>query len=171
MKLNLGCGTNIRPGYVNVDAQSALPGVDYVLNLANPHALLGRFLPASCDEILAHDVLEHLHHWEAVTLLADIVAVLAPGGVAEIRVPDCEVIWSLPWTTEKKLTVMFGGQDIPQGTDETMDEARKRSPEWFCHRYGWSKARLDAALQHAGFGKRTLTNDGCNVVARAFKPV
>jgi SAM-dependent methyltransferase len=72
-KLNLGSGTDIRQGYVNLDV-AALPGVDVVHDLAN--------LPLPFDddvfsEILAKDILEHID-W--IPVLRDLHRVLAPGG-------------------------------------------------------------------------------------------
>ncbi len=79
-KLNLGCGRDIRQGYVNIDSV-ALPGVDMVLNVA---AAPLPFADGSCDEVLCQDVLEHIDY---LPLLKEIHRVLAPGGRLVVRVP------------------------------------------------------------------------------------
>jgi SAM-dependent methyltransferase len=81
MKLNLGCGTDIREGWVNLDFVHA-PGVDVVHDL-NVTPL--PFDDGVFDHILADNVLEHLLHYEPV--VEDCYRVLRPGGTMEIRVP------------------------------------------------------------------------------------
>lgn len=79
-KLNLGCGTDIRAGYVNIDS-AALAGVDRVLDIARESL---PFPDESCEEVLAQDVLEHLDY---LPVLAEIHRVLAPSGRLVVRVP------------------------------------------------------------------------------------
>ena len=80
LKVNLGCGTDIRPGWINLD-KAQLPGVDIVHDLA---AGTLPFSSESCSEILCQDVLEHINY---IPALREIHRILRPGGVAHIRVP------------------------------------------------------------------------------------
>src|ERR1700722_966941 len=78
--LNLGCGDDIRTGWVNLDC-AALPGVDIVHDLND--------LPLPIDDatfyyVLCQDVLEHV---EYPKLLREIWRILKPGGTVHIRVP------------------------------------------------------------------------------------
>ena len=168
MKLNLGCGTDIRPGYVNIDANTFLPGVDHVVDLTAPMALADLFPPASVDAVLAQDVLEHLHRWEALRLLGRLRALLKPGGTLEVRVPDAAGIIASADPVERKLTMLFGGQDVPQGTG--MDQHRVKHPEFFCHHYAWSGDRLASALRDHGFVNIQIHRAGSNLVANAQSP-
>jgi ubiquinone/menaquinone biosynthesis C-methylase UbiE len=79
-KLNLGCGTDIRSGYINLDS-AALPGVDVVHDLDN---LPLPFADAQFDEVLCMDVLEHI---ELIPVLRELHRVTAPGGRVHIRSP------------------------------------------------------------------------------------
>lgn len=79
-RLNLGCGTDIRPGWVNLD-RAALPGVNVVHDL---NAVPLPFRAGEFDHICAKDVLEHLDY---VPLLRDLHRILADGGTLEIQVP------------------------------------------------------------------------------------
>lgn len=79
--LNLGCGSDIREDWHNVDVVS-LDGVDQQLNLEK----IPWDLPANHFEyILCSHVLEHLSDIEAT--LREIARILQPGGVVEIRWP------------------------------------------------------------------------------------
>lgn len=79
-RLNLGCGTDIRPGYVNLDS-APLPGVDVVHDLDQLPLPLedGRFA-----EVVCQDVLEHVDY---PRLLGEIHRVMAPGGRLLVRSP------------------------------------------------------------------------------------
>lgn len=79
-KLNLGCGTDIRPGYVNLDSV-ALPGVDVVHDL---NALPLPFGDAEFDEVNCKDVLEHIDY---VSLMRELHRVMAPGGRLIVESP------------------------------------------------------------------------------------
>jgi SAM-dependent methyltransferase len=79
-RLNLGCGTDIREGWVNLDI-APLKGVDVV------HDINKLPLPFGNEEfaqILCKDILEHL---EYVPLLRELHRILEQGGVLEISVP------------------------------------------------------------------------------------
>lgn len=79
-KLNIGCGTDIRKGWVNLDS-APLPGVDIIYDI---EMLPLPFKNEVFDEILCQDVLEHV---EYIPLLQDLHRILKPGGVITIRVP------------------------------------------------------------------------------------
>lgn len=81
MKLHLGCGRKILPGYVNVDYVKA-QGVDRVLDL-NKHPY--PFKTASVQEIIIYHTLEHLD--DPMAFLAEASRILRKGGILDIRVP------------------------------------------------------------------------------------
>jgi hypothetical protein len=79
-KLNVGCGFDIREGWVNLDS-NGLPGVDIV------HDIETLPLPFSDDTfeyVLCQDVLEHV---EYIPLLRDIWRIMRRGATLHIRVP------------------------------------------------------------------------------------
>jgi SAM-dependent methyltransferase len=72
LRINIGCGHDIRAGYVNVDSV-ALPGVDIV------HDLNGMPLPfetGSVSEVVAKDVLEHI---DLVPVMRELHRIMRPG--------------------------------------------------------------------------------------------
>src|SRR5690242_6188134 len=85
MKLNLGCGQNKVPGYLNVDKYAACEP-DRVVDL---EAFPWPFADGSAEEILLTHVLEHLGRDTDTFLgiMKELYRVLSPGGKVEIRVP------------------------------------------------------------------------------------
>lgn len=80
-RLNLGCGRDLRPGYLNVDAAAEVrPDLVWDLD-RTPYPL-----PANhYDEILARDVVEHLGSVPA--FVEEAYRLLRPGGELEITTP------------------------------------------------------------------------------------
>src|SRR5687768_13421431 len=81
MKLHLGCGNVIKPGYTNVDI-SPLPGVDVVANLAE---FPWPFADGAAEVIELHNILEHLP--DTFKTLEEIHRISAPGARVLITVP------------------------------------------------------------------------------------
>ncbi len=80
-KLNLGCGKDIKKGYVNLDSVK-LPGVDIVMNLNDyPWKLEDNHF----DEIICYHVLEHLENFEMS--MNELHRILNKNGILKIRVP------------------------------------------------------------------------------------
>ena len=94
LKVHLGCGEDIRTGWVNVDLAPILPrGVEPT---AHPDATfinhdLRRGLPleeGSCDFIYSSHFFEHLEYEHGLRLMYDCYRALRPGGVFRIVLPD-----------------------------------------------------------------------------------
>ena len=81
MKINLGAGTDIREGFVNHDIAS-ISGIDVVFDLNH---YPWPWDDNSVDEIIAKDLLEHLDNF--MRSMEEVYRVLAPSGIARIKVP------------------------------------------------------------------------------------
>jgi SAM-dependent methyltransferase len=99
-KINLGCGTDIRPDWINMDRLD-LPGVDVVHNLMRfPYP----FDDDSAEEIRAVDVIEHLANYteddrpSVVAFIEECYRILKPGGELFIQTPgwDADFLWIDP---------------------------------------------------------------------------
>lgn len=110
-KLNLGCGTDIKEGFTNIDIRP-LPGVNLVCDISNLDDL---FQDSTIDEIHAYDVLEHFSFRITSRVLQNWIKKLKPGGQIIVRVPDLQKILDrfangqLPAFEAQRL--VFGGQD------------------------------------------------------------
>lgn len=82
IKVHLGCGRRILPGYINLDIQ-AIPGVDVLSDLRSLP-----FLPESVDFIYSCANIEHFgrHQWRV--LLAHWYSMLTPGGLLRLSTAD-----------------------------------------------------------------------------------
>ncbi len=88
MKLNLGCGADIRSGYINLDINSGF-GVDVVCDISQKLP----FEDNSCSEIIAQDILEHLTREQLEYTLSEISRTLRVGGILKVRIPNVDAIF------------------------------------------------------------------------------
>ncbi len=81
MKLNLGCSDAHLPGYINVDICEP---ADQVVDLRGTWP----WDDSSVDEIVAHDIIEHLPN--KIFTMNELWRVLKPGAVVKIKVPTTD---------------------------------------------------------------------------------
>jgi predicted SAM-dependent methyltransferase len=82
-RLNLGCGTDLRDGWVNIDLH-AVHHPDLVADITDLRPLHDNY----AGYALAQDILEHVPRDCCSTALREWNRVLKPGGWLELRVPD-----------------------------------------------------------------------------------
>lgn len=90
MKLNLGCGDDIRPGYTNVDFRKT----DASVLEADLSVFPWPFADNSADEIMMLDFLEHFPYGKTHQILMECHRVLRPGASLVVQVPDAEILAS-----------------------------------------------------------------------------
>jgi SAM-dependent methyltransferase len=87
IKLDIGCGSNKREGFLGVDAIQ-FPGVDVVFDIRNAP---WPWPDNSVEEANCSHVLEHLTNldgkWERVRFFNELHRVLVPGGKCQIIIP------------------------------------------------------------------------------------
>lgn len=84
MRLNLGCGDDIREGYTNVDFRKTHSIVEVVDLSKFPWP----FRDGTADEILMLDFLEHFPYRDTRKILLECYRVLSLAGTVVIQVPD-----------------------------------------------------------------------------------
>jgi hypothetical protein len=82
MKLNLGCGQDIREGYVNIDSSDRNDGVDIVANLNHGIPIDSNNL---VDEVIAFHIIEHIRN--TLRIMAEIHRVCKNGALVYIKIP------------------------------------------------------------------------------------
>ncbi|MFC1849281.1 methyltransferase domain-containing protein [candidate division CSSED10-310 bacterium] len=86
MKLHIGCGSSILPGWTNIDIFPH-PGVDHVLDVRDG-------LPfRDVRFIFAEHFIEHLDFDSALRFLRDCRSVLIPTGVIRLSTPNLDWVW------------------------------------------------------------------------------
>lgn len=83
MKLNLGCGKDIRDGWVNIDYRKG-PGVNLAIDLDDDMIRLP-YADGTVTEIYAAHILEHL--FTPLPLMAELHRVAVPGCMMTVRTP------------------------------------------------------------------------------------
>jgi hypothetical protein len=86
VKLNLGCGDDVREGYVNVDFRKTHPSVVEMDLSKFPWG----FESDSADEILMLDFLEHFPYASTPFILLECHRVIKESGEVIIQVPDAK---------------------------------------------------------------------------------
>jgi predicted SAM-dependent methyltransferase len=109
MRLNLGCGNDLHPGFINIDCRDIEGVARHDITDADA---MSAFKPASI--ILAYDVLEHFPRAKAREVLEMWVDLLAEGGTLKLRCPDFRHMMNLGQTDEWIELLLYGGQDYDE---------------------------------------------------------
>lgn len=150
-KLNLGCGSDYRPGWVNVDFDKNVKADEY-FDLAKPFPLK----KSGFDYILLQDVLEHFTKEGAKSLLKECRKVLSVGGRIEIRVPNV-------------LQIIKQFKKDPGVMIEFIYGHVSESPVLESHKYGYTANSLKRFLKSAGFIPVSVRKETTNIVCIAEK--
>ena len=142
IKYHLGCGTQYKEGYVNIDN----PPSEH--SIANVKAdLYGDLITVpleSCEEIRSHHVFEHFNYMESLALLVKWTRALKIGGLLVIDIPDLEVLAQelLASIQRNEVIRTFKIVRLMYGSHEA---------DWAYHINGWSLRSLSHVLEKLGF--------------------
>lgn len=140
LKLNLGCGDKILPGYVNIDVvdERAKKKPDIQHDITKIHELYDK---DSVDEILAVHVIEHFYLWEVHDLLSSWKSILKPGGRIVLEAPDLQkAVYHLINNPGKPQLSMWALYGDPSWKDPLM-----------CHKWAYTPDSLAFILEQVGF--------------------
>lgn len=137
LKLHLGCGNNIREGYINVDQYVSAP------TILNANVFDLPFESNTVDEIFTEHMLEHLSKYEVPLALKEWARVLKSGGKLLMNLPNLE--WCMQQWLSKTEEERWGWQL------DTIFGLQVHPGEF--HKTGFTKHRLQVLLTDAGFNK------------------
>jgi predicted SAM-dependent methyltransferase len=146
-QLLLGSGSWHWPGWVTVDANPE--NQPDILAVLPP--LPAEVTGVMWDRILASHFIEHLHRWDALTLLKQCYACLKPDGVLTLEQPNIDYC----------MKVAVGMIAVPEGRDWEQFSlwgiygAPNGNP-WDGHKWGYTPASLTQLLTEVGFDSRKL---------------
>lgn len=145
LRLNLGCGPNKKPGWLNVDFFDA--SADVQLDLREPWP----FADNSVDYIYSEHVFEHFEFYKEVPhFLAESLRILRPGGVFDVGVPDTE--WPLcGYGNPQHDYWPFAPTHHPASCETQLDHINFHFRQGTEHKYAWDEETLRRSLVRAGF--------------------
>lgn len=124
MKLNLGCGQDVRSGFVNIDR---LPMKAEHCKQGDIQSLDWLVEDSTVDEILAIDCLEYLAAKDIKLAIENWANKLSTGGVMKILVPDGHLVAKSFYQGQLSLqeyqTIIFGTQENNDNRLSTIDAA------------------------------------------------
>ncbi len=162
-KLHLGCGSNLLPGWGNID----LDGDNDVIKLD-----LRRPLPVASNRvrlIFSEHFLEHLTLFQGRRFLRECYRILAPGGILRISTPDLQT--GLEHYKNKRLGDMKYRGWNPATPCQRINEGMRL----WGHQFVYDKDELTAQLTECGFSKITSVQwhtsrhpELCNLECRPY---
>jgi predicted SAM-dependent methyltransferase len=146
VKLNLGCGTDYKNGWINIDNNSDnnIDKMDLNWDLTQPLP----FNDNSVDFIFHEHFIEHLTVEEGQASIKDCLRVLKKGGVLRMATPDLEV------TVDKYINVPLDKD--PAIKKFKLDFIKTRAERinigfrWWGHKWIYDWEELSRRLQQAG---------------------
>jgi len=152
-KLNIGCGSDKREGYINIDIREEVKP-DLVLNIEREKL---PFADSSVEEIIAYDVVEHISFRRVEYVIKEFNRVMCFRGKLKIRVPDLErlakKLLSEEWDFWQIGYWFYGAQDYPENT----------------HRSGFTLQAITSLLKKHGFEVERAEWDNSNLIILARK--
>jgi predicted SAM-dependent methyltransferase len=161
LRVELGCGRTIRPGWVNIDTAAEYPkGFDRSRDLQTVVIRhdLSRGLPLppdSCEVVYSSHMLEHFEYGVGVALLRDVHRSLQAGGRLRLVLPDYAAVFAAYIKRNHAyfdlMNLFKYPTDLERGTETLVDYVNRCVYERGQHRYIWDQEKLSVVLKHIGF--------------------
>jgi predicted SAM-dependent methyltransferase len=146
LKLNLGCGPNLKDGWVNIDLFD--PGADLQLDIREPWP----FPDNAVSYVYSEHVFEHFEfHVEVPHFLGEALRVLKPGGVFDVVVPDTEPTLKAYGNPQATYWSTSAKRWHPDWCSTELDHINFHFRQDGEHKYAWDTDTLTRTLRAAGF--------------------
>jgi predicted SAM-dependent methyltransferase len=150
-KLHIGCGKNVLPGWLNMDALPLLPDALY-LDATRRFS----FKDEVFDFVFSEHMIEHIAYHHGLNMLAECRRVLKPCGKIRISTPDLNFLVDLNRGDKSELheqyirwsTQTFNNGTVPEGNAVFVINQFVRS---WGHRFIYDEKTLREAMLNAGF--------------------
>ena len=149
VKLNVGCGTDYKKGWINIDNNSDnnIKKLDLNWDMRKPLP----FPDNSVDFVFNEHFFEHLTPDEGRASMQDLMRVLKPGGVMRIAMPDLESVVDhylhVPLDQDQVV------KDFKLDFIKTRAEWMNISFRWWGHQWLYDWEELTRRLDEAGYTK------------------
>jgi predicted SAM-dependent methyltransferase len=156
MKLNLGCGADFRPGWINVDLRPLYrEGPEFIC--ADLCRLDSRIPDGEVSQIVARHVLQFISWRDVDAALCCLARKLCRGGTLEVRVPDLEAAMR-DYAEDNEAfpalqRALYGSQGYPEEV----------------HRSAWTAPWLRQRLAMVGLVVQDLRQTGGHLEASAIR--
>lgn len=144
LSVNIGCGPNAMPGWVNLD-MSRGAGVDVVWDLRKGLP----FRTESCTVIFGEHVIEHLCKADGETLVRDCHRSLETGGVLRLSTPDAGRFFRSYAADGNFLR----HSDFGAPAETAMDRINQMMREFGQHLWSYDTESISVLLKKAGFSR------------------
>lgn len=152
--LNIGCGSNIDPAFVNLD-YGWRPGIDICWDIRNPLPLPD----VSMAGVFTEHCLEHVSYGECISVLKEVFRILRPEGAVRVIVPDGGLYLRLYQETQEGKRVEFPYVGAEGLRDLEEDRAVCFTPmlavnrifRGYGHQFAFDFETLASMLSHVGF--------------------
>lgn len=148
-KLNIGCGHNALPGWLNVDYFPEIPHVAH-FNAAKAFPLP----PDTFDYVFCEHMIEHVVYEDGLNMLKECFRVLKPKGRIRVSTPDLKFLVDLYSENKTRLQTDYinwaTGRFIPADFKSDTFVINNFVRDWG-HRFIYDRKTLSRALEASGF--------------------
>lgn len=144
MLLNLGCGSSVKPGWINLDLEPVPGAIKCDLSKGIPYP------DNSVKVIYSEHMIEHLTFVQGLQHLTDCYRVLKPGGVIRISTPDMYTL--MVNYLEKKIGYYEEVGFSPESPCQLVNQGMR---SWG-HQFLYDRGELIDQLINAGFSEKNI---------------
>jgi SAM-dependent methyltransferase len=148
LKLHVGCGSDLKPGYVNIDEFNPKADVKMPLQKLD-------YPDGSLDAVEGYMVIEHLDPQDAVAFVRNVHRMLAPGGRLILECPDLEKVSRLALVFADDTEYMRKGAFGLRGF---FGEPTDHMVTGDYHKWGYTPASALRLLREGGFSKCSVSD-------------